>query len=88
MKFAKLTAKLAEFFSSDRRRQRDKRNKLKTLLKEMKKQQKDLEHALEKEDDAELRAGLALKLQILVEQRRKGVHLRQELEGKRTDGDD
>jgi len=82
MKFAKLIEKLGDFLSADRRRQRDKRNKLKELLKQMKKQQKELEQDLEDASDPERRAGIDLKLQILIEQRKKGIHLRRDLNGK------
>lgn len=82
MKFSKLTAKLGELLSADRRRQRDKIDKLKDLLRQMKKQQGTLEAALAQETDQTARAGLELKLQILIEQRRKGIQLRRELNGK------
>lgn len=79
MKIGKLLDKLGELLSADRRRQREKRDKLKALLKQMKEQQQDLQKSLESEDDPDKRAGLALKLQILIEQRKKGIRLRQEL---------
>ena len=82
MKFSKLTAKLGELLSADRRRQRDKIDKLKDLLRQMKKQQGTLEVALAQETDQTARAGLELKLQILIEQRRKGIQLRREVNGK------
>ncbi len=82
MKLGKLTDKLGEFLSADRRRQREKRDKLKELLKLMKRQQKELEHDARQEHDPEKRASLELKLQILVEQRKKGVRLYRELRGK------
>lgn len=82
MKFAKLIEKLGDLLSADRRRQRDKRDKLKELLKQMKKQQKELERELQRAGDPERRAGIDLKLQILIEQRKKGIRLRRELSGK------
>lgn len=82
MKFSKLTTKLGALLSADRRRQRDKIDKLKDLLRQMKKQQGTLEEALKGETDQTARAGLELKLQILIEQRRKGIQLRRELVGK------
>lgn len=82
MKFAKLIEKLGDLLSADRRHQRDKRNKLKSLLKQMKRQQKEIEEELEHEVDPERRAGIELKRQILIEQRKKGVHLRRTLSGK------
>lgn len=82
MKLGKLTNRLGDLLSADRRHQREKRNKLKELLKLMKKQQKALEHELKQELDTEKRAGVELKLQILIEQRKKGVRLLRELSGK------
>lgn len=82
MKFSKLTTKLGDLLSADRRRQRDKIDKLKDLLRQMKKQQSTIEAALKVESDQTARAGLELKLQILIEQRRKGIQLRRELNAK------
>ncbi len=79
MKLGKLLDKLGELLSADRRRQREKRDKLKTLLKQMKQQQQELQESLDQEEDPEKRAGIALKLQILIEQRKKGIRLRQEI---------
>lgn len=79
MKFVKLIQKLGDLLSADRRHQRDKRDKLKTLLKQMKEQQKELELEIEHVDDPEQRASMTLKLQILMEQRKKGVRLRRTL---------
>jgi len=83
MKFAKLIEKLGDLLSADRRHQRDKRDKLKALLRQMKKQQKELERELQHADDPERRAGIELKLQILIEQRKKGIRLRRELNDKK-----
>lgn len=82
MKFSKLTSRLGDLLSADRRRQREKVDKLKTLLRQMKKQQAVLETALEDETDQTVKASLELKRQILIEQRRKGIQLRRELAGK------
>ncbi|HRD34944.1 MAG TPA: hypothetical protein PLR02_11890 [Rhodocyclaceae bacterium] len=82
MKFSKLTRRLGDLLSADRRRQREKIDKLKTLLRQMKKQQAVLEAALEDETDQTVKASLELKRQILIEQRRKGIQLRRELAGK------
>lgn len=82
MKFSKLVTKLGDLLSADRRRQRDKIDKLKELLRQMKKQQATLEAALKDETDQTERTGLELKLQILIEQRRKGIQLRRELNGR------
>nr|MBL8456853.1 hypothetical protein [Zoogloeaceae bacterium] len=82
MKFSKLTSRLGDLLSADRRRQREKVDKLKTLLRQMKKQQAVLEAALEDETDQTVKASLELKRQILIEQRRKGIQLRRELAGK------
>ncbi|MFA7606708.1 MAG: hypothetical protein WCY08_09030 [Rhodocyclaceae bacterium] len=87
MKLSKLTGKLGELLSADLRKQRKKREKLIELLKQMKKQQRQLEDDIENMDDPETRAGLELKLQILVEQRKKGVRLRKALAGKCTETD-
>lgn len=82
MKLSKLTSRLGDLLSADRRRQREKLDKLKSLLRQMKKQQAAIEAELEDEADQTERAGLELKLQILIEQRRKGIQLRRELAGK------
>ncbi|MDX9699569.1 MAG: hypothetical protein RBT55_08300 [Rhodocyclaceae bacterium] len=87
MKLSKLTGKLGELLSADLRKQRKKREKLIELLKQMKKQQRQLENDIENMDDPETRAGLELKLQILVEQRKKGVRLRKALAGKRPEAE-
>ena len=79
MKFARLASKLGELLSAEKRKQRDKRDKLKALLKEMKRQQKALESEIAAEQDHATRNALELKLQILIEQRRKGVRLRRSL---------
>ncbi len=82
MKFSRLVTKLSELLSADKRRQREKRDKLKTLLKTMKSQQRELESSHASSGDPATRADIALKLQILTEQRRKGVQLHRELAGK------
>ena len=82
MKFSKLTEKLGDLLSADRRHQKEKKDKLKELLRKMKKQQKELESELAAEQDSETRAGIEMKLQILIEQRKKGLRLRRELNGK------
>lgn len=79
MKITKLIDKLGDLLSADRRRQHEKRDKLKNLLRQMKAQQQALQRQLDDEDDADKRAGLELKLQILIEQRKKGIRLRKTL---------
>ncbi len=82
MKFKTMMGKIGHFLSAERREQEEKRQKLKDLLKKMKDESKALASAIERCDDKDKRTELQLKLNILGEQRKKGVALRRELAGK------
>ena len=82
MKFRRMIDKLGLLLSADRRLQEEKKKKLKTLLKKMKSEQLRLTQQIEACESDDARAGLELKLQVLTEQRRKGVRLRKTLAGK------
>ncbi len=80
----KLLDKLGGLLSADRRLQREKRDKLKRLLKELKVRQKELKKSIEEEEFAsdEERVRLTLQLQVVREQRKKGLALYKELKQK------
>ena len=82
MNFKRMMDKLGMLLSADRRLQEEKKKKLKDLLKKMKTEQKELVKAIANCKDADARADFELKLQILTEQRKKGVNLRKRLAGK------
>lgn len=82
MRFKRMMDKLALLLSADRRLQEEKKAKLKALLKKMKAEQRRLQHAIDHCPDPDARSDLALKLHILIEQRKKGVRLRKQLAGK------
>lgn len=80
----KLLDKLGGLLSADRRLQQEKRDKLKRLLKELKVRQKELKKSIEEEEFAsdEERVRLTLQLQVVREQRKKGLALYKELKQK------
>lgn len=82
MNFKRMMDKLSLLLSADRRMQEEKKKKLKELLKKMKAEQKRLKSAIARCSDPDVRADFELKLQILTEQRKKGVNLRKRLAGK------
>ncbi|HRQ57487.1 MAG TPA: hypothetical protein PLN31_08710 [Azoarcus taiwanensis] len=82
MNFKRMIDKLGLLLSADRRMQEEKKKKLKELLKKMKAEQKRLKIAIAHCSDPDARADFELKLQILTEQRKKGVNLRKRLAGK------
>ncbi len=82
MNFKRMMGKLGLLLSADRRMQEEKKKKLKELLKKMKAEQKRLKSAIAHCNDPDARADFELKLQILTEQRKKGVNLRKRLAGK------
>lgn len=79
MNFRKLLDKLDYLLSSERRQRDLKKRKLKDLLGAMKSHERELGARFEITSDAEERAGLRLKKEILHEQRKKGVRLLREL---------
>jgi hypothetical protein len=83
MNFKRMMDKLGLLLSADRRKQEEKKKKLKALLKKMKAEQKRLNSAIAHCSDPDARADFELKLQILTEQRRKGVKLRKSLARKK-----
>lgn len=82
MNFKRMMDKLSLLLSADRRMQEEKKKKLKELLKKMKAEQKRLKSSIAHCSDPDARADFELKLQILTEQRKKGVNLRKRLAGK------
>ena len=79
MKVGRLIEKVGKLLSADRRKQEARRAKLRSLLKEMKQRARELAAEIEDSRDATERAELEQKLQVLTEQRRKGVNLYRDL---------
>ena len=71
----KLIDKLSRFLDLDRQKQKEKRAKIRMLLKKMKKQQRVLEDKLQNTPDAGKRKRIKRDLKVLHAQRRKGVKL-------------
>lgn len=83
MKVGRLIEKVGKLLSADRRKQEARRAKLRSLLKDMKQRARELATEIENSRDATEREELEQKLQVLTEQRRKGVNLYRDL--KRTE---
>ena len=83
MKVGRLIEKVGKLLSADRRKQEARRAKLRSLLKDMKQRARELATEIENSRDATEREELEQKLQVLTEQRRKGVNLDRDL--KRTE---
>ena len=79
MKKIGLLEKLHRFFNKKRRRQEAKLKQLKALLKNLKKQEVKLQDKMEKSKDSSRKEHLQRQIQVLHEQRKKGVALRREL---------
>ncbi|PTD97279.1 hypothetical protein [Pseudothauera lacus] len=79
MKLIRMIGRLATLLSARRRKQEAKKKQLKALLRKMKAEQRELAARIKACDDALTRDNLTLRLQILTEQRRKGVALRKAL---------
>ena len=79
----KLVDKLSRFLDLDRQQQKEKRAKIRVLLKKLKKQQRTLEDKLEKTSDAGKRKRIKRDLKVLHAQRKKGVKLCREIKCKK-----
>lgn len=79
----KLIAKLRDYLELDRQNQKGKHDKIRTLLKKLKKKQKALEKKLKKAADSKTRKQLKRELKVLYVQRKKGVALHRDIRGKK-----
>jgi len=79
MKTTTMLDRLNDLLNSDKRKKKARRKHLRELLKELKKRQKHLEEKLAHANDSEKRQKLKREIEIIIEQRRKGVRLRKEL---------
>lgn len=79
MKIKKLLDKLDLLLSPERRQRDVKKRKLKELLGNMKNHERELGSQFDQAEDAEEKAGLHLKKEILHEQRKKGLRLLRDL---------
>ncbi len=77
----KLIDKMRGLLKLDRQRLKKKRDKVHTLLKKLKKQQRDLEDKLQKEKDAEKKKRLRQNLKVIYTQRKKGIKLCKSIKG-------
>ena len=71
----KLIEKLREYLDLEKRKQKQKRDKIRALLKKLKKRQRTLEVKLEETPDNKKRKRIQRELDVLHVQRRKGVKL-------------
>lgn len=79
MKKTSLIDKLHRFFDKKRKRQEAKRDQLKVLLKKLKKQEAKLREKMEKSSESTRKAHVERQLQVLHDQRKKGISLYREL---------
>ncbi len=79
MKTTTMLDQLSDLLNSDKRKRKSKRKHLRALLKDLKKRQKQLEEKLAHTDDREKRHKLKREIEIIIEQRRKGIRLYKEL---------
>ncbi len=77
-----LRSKLKKFMSRDYREQVEKRDKLRKILKKMRKQQSELTDKLSDEADPDKQDQLRTRLQLIREQRRKGINLLRDLKSR------
>jgi len=75
----KLIKKIHALLNLDRKKQKDKRDKIRGLLKRLKKQERTLEARLQRESDSTARKRLKRDLNVLYAQRKKGVKLCREI---------
>ena len=71
----KLIEKFHRLLSLEKRKQKEKRDKIRSLLKKLKQQQKALEAKLEKEKNSDERKQIKRRLKVLQVQRKKGIKL-------------
>lgn len=79
MKKTSLLNKLHRFFDKKRKRQEAKRDQLKGLLKKLKKQEVKLREKMENASGSTRRAHVERQVQVLHDQRKKGIALYREL---------
>jgi len=84
MTTSELIDKLRGYLDLDRQKQKGKRDKLRVLLKKLKKRQRTLEEELEKAADAKKRKRIKRDLKVLHTQRRKGVKLCRAIDCKKS----
>ncbi|MFO7542661.1 MAG: hypothetical protein R6W97_07630 [Thiobacillus sp.] len=75
MKKTSLIDKLHRFFDKKRKRQEAKRDQLKVLLKKLKKQEAKLREKMENSSGSTRKAHVERQLQVLHDQRKKGIAL-------------
>ncbi|PLY13527.1 MAG: hypothetical protein C0631_13670 [Sedimenticola sp.] len=73
MKTSKLIKRAEEFFSAEKKQQREEIDSIKEILKKLKKKQRTLKEKLEKEKDNDDRKQLQKELRTLFAQRKKGL---------------
>ena len=79
MKTTKMLDQLKALLNTDLHKKKVKRKHLRELLKELKKRQKHLEDKQDETTDDEKRQKLKREIEVIVEQRRKGVRLYRKL---------
>jgi len=75
MKTERLIEKFYRLLNLEKRKQKEKREKIRSLLKKLKQQQKVLEAKLEKEKNLDECKQIKRRLKVLREQRKKGIKL-------------
>ena len=75
----KLIKKIHALLDLDRQKQKEKRDKIRGLLKQLKKKERTLEAKLQRESDSTARKHLQRDLKVLYAQRKKGVKLCREI---------
>lgn len=78
-----LIEKLRAYLVLERRQQKDNRDKIRALLKKLKKRQSALKEKLKKDPDAKTRKRIKRDLKVLRTQRRKGVKLYRAIDRKK-----
>lgn len=82
MATGKLIDKLRGYLALSRKKQEGKRDKLRVLLKKLKKKQQELEKRYKKAPNAKARKRIKNDMKVLYAQRKKGVKLHRALRGK------
>ncbi len=75
----KLLKKLGEFFSLDQRARQRRKDELKDILARLKKKECELRERLERETGDDRRRELQSKIEIVYQQRKKGIGMLKEL---------
>ena len=79
MIISKLIKKFQALLDLDRKKQKDKRDNIRGLLKRLKKKERTLEAKLQRESDSTARKHLKRDLKVLYAQRKKGIKLCREI---------